>query len=109
MTRGFRAGLVGVLGLAGLIGVGISTAQQIHRNGFETQKIGWLKARGEEKPNNGMGPGIVLDGFDHGGAFADALCVLLRGRIPRAGNHGKHQQQGLHDFAPVGPRFASTA
>jgi len=59
--------------------------------------------------NNGMGPGVVLDGFDHGGAFADALCVLLRGRIPRAGNHGKHQQQSLHDCAPVGPRFAATA
>ncbi len=37
--------------------------------------------------NRGAGPGVVLDGFDHGGAFADALCVLLRGRIPRGGSH----------------------
>ena len=35
--------------------------------------------------DTGVGPGVVLDGFDHGGALADALCVL-RGRIPRGGN-----------------------
>ena len=33
-------------------------------------------------------------------ALADALCVLLCGRFPRGGSHGKHkQQQGLHDRA----------
>jgi len=49
--------------------------------------------------NTGVGPGVGPDGFDHGGAFAGALCVLC-GRFPRGGNHGKHeQQQGLHDRA----------
>ena len=50
--------------------------------------------------NAGVGPGgVASDGFDHGGAFADAFCVLC-GRFPRDGNHGKpEQQQGLHDRA----------
>jgi hypothetical protein len=49
--------------------------------------------------NTGVGTGVGPDGFDHGGAFADALCVLS-GRFPRDCNHGKHgQQQGLHDRA----------
>jgi hypothetical protein len=41
--------------------------------------------------NTGVGPGIGPDGFDHGGALADALCVLLCGRFPRGGSHGKHK------------------
>jgi hypothetical protein len=46
----------------------------------------------------GVGPGVGPDGFDHGGAFADTL--VLCGRFPRGGGHGKHeQQQGLHDRA----------
>jgi hypothetical protein len=50
--------------------------------------------------NTGVRPGVGPDGFDQGGALADALCVLLCGRFPRGGNHGKHkQQQGLHDRA----------
>jgi hypothetical protein len=48
--------------------------------------------------STGVGPGVGPDGFDHGGAFADALCILC-GRFPRDGNHGKHEQQGLHDRA----------
>jgi hypothetical protein len=49
--------------------------------------------------HTGVGPAVGPDGFDHGGAFADAFCVLC-GRFPRGGNHGKHeQQQGLHDRA----------
>jgi len=38
-----------------------------------------LKDPAPKKPccpeTNGAGPGVVLDGFDHGGAFADALFV----------------------------------
>jgi len=49
--------------------------------------------------NIGVGLSVGPDGFDHGGAFADAFCVLC-GRFPRDGNHGKHeQQQDLHDRA----------
>src|SRR5258706_15735032 len=49
--------------------------------------------------NTGVGPGVGPDGFDHGGAFAVALCVLSD-RFPSEGNHGKHeQQQGLHNPA----------
>ena len=50
--------------------------------------------------NTGVGPGgVASDGFDHGGAFADAFCILC-GRFPRDSNHGKpEQQQGLHDRA----------
>ena len=49
--------------------------------------------------NTGVGPGVGPDGFDHGGALADAFCVLC-GRFPRDGKNGKHeQQQGLHDRA----------
>ncbi len=44
MTRGRLAGMVGVLGLGGcLLAIGLAPAQQIHRNGFETMKMGWLK------------------------------------------------------------------
>src|SRR5438445_13825671 len=49
--------------------------------------------------NTGVGPGEGPDGFDHGGAFTVALCVLC-GRFPHDRNHGKHeQQQGLHHRA----------
>lgn len=43
-------------------------------------------------------PGVLLDGFDHGGALADAFYVL-RGRFLRECDNRK-LQQGLHDRAP---------
>ena len=42
--------------------------------------------------NTDVEPGVGADGFDHGGAFADALCVLC-GRFLRDGNHRNHEQQ----------------
>ena len=54
--------------------------------------------------NTDVRPGVGPDGFDHGGAFADALCILWRilcRRLPGDDDHAKHeqQQQGLHDRA----------
>src|SRR5436309_3027480 len=45
MTRPRLAGLCGVFGLAAcaFLVIGPAPAQQIHRNGFETQRMGWVK------------------------------------------------------------------
>src|SRR6266851_2148861 len=57
MTRRRLAGTLRVVGLlSGLLCAVPAQAQQIHRNGFETQKMGWLKggfdAPYEEKTHN---------------------------------------------------------
>ena len=44
MTRRHLVGLVGLLAVVGFLGIELAAAQQILRNGFETQKMGWLKA-----------------------------------------------------------------
>src|SRR6202171_3621992 len=60
--------------------------------------------------NTGVGPGVGPDGFDHGGAFADALCVLC-GRFPRTATMESTSSSTVFMIvrSPIGPRFASTA
>jgi hypothetical protein len=71
MARRRLAGMV-VLGLsASLIGIGPVTAQQIHRNGFETMRMGWLKggfdAPFEEKAH------AISDQVAHDGRHSEYL------------------------------------
>src|SRR5438876_11007878 len=59
--------------------------------------------------NTGVGSGVSPDGFDHGGAFADAFCVLC-GRFPRDATMESTSSSKVFMIvrSPIGPRFAST-
>ena len=72
MTHRRLAGTLGVVGvLSGLLGIGLAQGQQIHRNGFETMKMGWLKggfdAPYEEKAHN------ISDQIAHEGRHSEYL------------------------------------
>ncbi len=76
MTRTRLAGLVGALGLAGsLLALGLARGQQIHRNGFETMKMGWLKggadAGFEEKAHG------ISDEVAHEGRHSEHLQLVV--------------------------------
>jgi hypothetical protein len=86
MARGRLAGGLGILALllGGLLAVGLSQAQQIHRNGFETLKMGWLKG-GFDAPYQ-ENAHVISDEVAHDGRHSEHLKLDVQPR-PGAGDN----------------------